>query len=310
MARQAKFKGTIGYTSQPVGGVMVYQQKKGEPTIDEMLEELDRSDIRAARKQELLARIGERIATLSGKKEEKSLSNNPKRYMVDPETGRIEVVEDGEYTYKDALTVSASIKGKAGDYQGAINLIRAARELAADSIKPAEERKKEFYVDDQGVIRHDPENGELTLSEARATSQSIQRNASGPPPSYYVDQEGNVHQASPGEPVVVKQKETQPSKNYLVDQSGNLREIQPGQPVVVKVERQTETPPSTPIQLRDRDGNPMTMDINSLISWKKFESEENRADEDHKNKQDVAGALIDFLGKIGKASERFATRHE
>lgn len=100
---------------------------------------------------------------------------SPKRYLVDPETGGITIEEDGEYTYKDALLISTSIKGKKGEYEGAISLIRAAKELGPESKSETGERPREFYVDERGIIVHDPENGEFTLSQARALAESKQR---------------------------------------------------------------------------------------------------------------------------------------
>lgn len=105
---------------------------------------------------------------------------SPKRYLVDLETGGVTIEEeDGEYTYKEAQLISASIKGKKGEYEGAITLIKAAKELGErppTTETAIGEKKTEWYVDDDtGIIVHDPENGEFTLSEARALSQSRQR---------------------------------------------------------------------------------------------------------------------------------------
>lgn len=306
MAREPKFRGSFGLSAQPIAGVTLYQDRKpSEPSIDEMLEELDRSDIRAARKEELLARIKERIANLSGeKKAEKPISDNPKRYLVNPETGRIDVVDDGEYSYKEALLISSSIRAKGGHFDDAINLINAAKTLSEGTKPPEGEKKREFYVDDDGIIHRDPENGDLTLSEARAISQS-RRPPADPPPSYYVDKDGKVQQVAPGQPVVVE-KSGQPGPSYFVNEKGELQEVKPGQPIVIRVESKSDQPPSTPIQLTDKAGNPIVMDIGSLISWRKFEGEERRADEEQKDKRDMAGAVKTFLTKIGEAAARAA----
>ena len=65
---------------------------------------------------------------------------------------------------------------------------------------------------------------------------------------------------------------------------------------------------TTPIQLTDKEGKPVVMDIGSFINLKKFEGEEKRAEEDHKTKQEMAGAFKDFLTKIGNAAARMASR--
>lgn len=74
-----------------------------------------------------------------------------------------------------------------------------------------------------------------------------------------------------------------------------------------------ETPPpgpptTTPIQLTDEKGNPMVMDIQSLISLKKFEGEERRADAEQKTKQETGAAMRDFMSKIGSAAAKMAGR--
>ena len=107
----SKKTGDVVYniTTKPVAGFSLYRDvEKKELSIDEMLLELEKSEIRDARREELLAKLRERVA--GTKKEEKPV--NPKRYLVDPETGRVDVdEEEGELTYKDALLVSAETKG-------------------------------------------------------------------------------------------------------------------------------------------------------------------------------------------------------
>lgn len=205
MAKEPKFKGTIAYSQKPVAGLTIYQEKK-EQSLSDMLDELVKDEVTTARKDEILAKIktrrlqalreaqdaesalreaksGETVSITKDKEAPKT-----KRYLVDPESGTISVdEEEGEYTYKDALLVSASIKGKTGHFDDAVSLINAAKALApeapskpnveaTEALKRIFETKKEFYVDDDtGFIIHDPENGEMTLSEARAVSRSMQR---------------------------------------------------------------------------------------------------------------------------------------
>jgi len=65
---------------------------------------------------------------------------------------------------------------------------------------------------------------------------------------------------------------------------------------------------ATPIQLVDANGNPMVMDINSFITFKKLEIDEKRADEEFKNKREMTGTVKDFLGKIAAAAGKVASR--
>ena len=303
MAREPKFGGTIFYSKEPIAGITLYQGSRPEQSLEEMFTELEKADLREARKLELLNRLKARA--LKAEKErldaQKALApsdegkiSSSKRYLVDPETGKIDVVdEDGEYTYKDALLVSASIKGRAGHYDDALKLIEAFKALVNVGSPKAEERKKEFYVEPEtGVIVKDPENGEYTLAEARTISQSMRKAANLPPANYYVDPDGNVHQLQPGQPVVVKQR-TEPSaqKIFLIDQKGNLQESEAGKPIVVRVEStpSSNIPPMYPFPamgadnkpILGSDGKPVYVDIEPMLKWLGFQSEQKRADERH-----------------------------
>ena len=167
-----KFTGTIAYSKHPVAGVHLYGDNKDAPTLEEMMDAAERSEIQSARKDALVRKLRESEAGARKQGEQA-----PKRYTVDPETGKIDVdEEEGEYTQKDAMMVSASIKGKSGQFDAAIDLITAAKALVSDNQSNVSEKPKEFYVDpESGVIIKDSENGEYTLSEARTISQSLQK---------------------------------------------------------------------------------------------------------------------------------------
>jgi len=297
MGREPKFLGTITYSRRPIAGVTLYSDRKPEPTIEEMLDELDKSDIQEARKEVLLRKLRER-GGLALKQGEAYAQPNPKRYLVDPETGRVSVdEEEGEYTYKDVLLVSASIKGKSGQYDDAISLINAAKTLAQDSRAKVTEKPKEYYVEpDTGIIVHDPDNGEYTLSEARAVSQSLQKvtkpGGDQPPPGFLIDEGGNLKQLQPGEPVVIKRVIQQPGKTYIVDAKGELQEQEPGKPLVIKVEAPgggAGMPSMVPFPVfgsdgqpvYDKDGKPVFANIDPMMKWMGFQSEQRRADERH-----------------------------
>jgi len=160
-----KFSATIAYSKHPVAGVPLYSDKKDESTLEEMLEKTEKDEVLSARKDAIITKL------------KKQSEPNPKRFTVDPETGRIEIdEEEGQFTQKEAMMISASIRGKSGEYDAAIALITAAKELVAGNQPAMAERPKEFLVDPEtGEITRDPENGEYTLSEARTISYSIQK---------------------------------------------------------------------------------------------------------------------------------------
>ncbi len=146
--------------------------------LQKQLSSLDNQSIMSAKRREVLEEIKLRTAEATQSRErilatplnapkteatpEATKDIRTKRYDVDPMTGIISVnEEDGEYTYKDAVLVSTSIRGPNHD---------SSRDLVKIDVRP-----KEFAVDEDGEISHDPENGELTLYQARALAESRRR---------------------------------------------------------------------------------------------------------------------------------------
>jgi len=326
MARKPDYKGNIGYTHQPIAGVTLYQDRKNDdPSFQEMLENLNKSDINEKLKEELLARLEDRITNLRGKKGETApAGRNLKRYLVDPETGKIDIdEEEGDYTYKDALLLSASVKGKGGHFEEAISLIKTVTELGGGK-KQTDERPKEFYVDPEtAVIIHDLENGECTLSEARAISQSMR----GPTEEkqktiQYLDGDGKLIEAPAGQPIIITKKEqAHPSKVFFINDQGELAEQEAGKPIVIKVQQGSpgsDMPATLPFPVfgndgqpvLDKDGKPMYANLEPMMKWMGFQSEQRRADESHKTKLEIATTFKDMLGKAGTALSHMAEGEE
>jgi len=293
--REPRFRGTITYTKRPVAGITLYQDtgRKDGASIEEMLDELEKSDILSARKELLLSKLRERgvIATKTDKKAEL----NPKRYLVDPDTGKITVdEEDGEYTYKDAALISVSIKGKGGHYDEAIDLLNAVKTFAKEGRAEVTEKPKEYYVEpDSGVIVHDPENGEHTLSEARAISQSMQKGTGPkdePPLGFIIDNDGNLTPLKPGEPVVIKKTLQQPARTFFLNENNELVEQEAGKPIVIKIQQPgSGGPQMMPFPAMSRDGSPVVdkegkpiyVDIEPQLRWLTFQNDQRRADGRH-----------------------------
>lgn len=328
MAREPKFGATIGWSPKPIVGVTLYREGDGkkELTIDEMLDELDKDEVRGARKEILLKKLRER-GVLAEKTGEASSQPNPKRYLVDPVSGAISIDElEGEYSFKDAMLVSSSIKGKGGNYDEAIRLITLVKELqkeGQDSSKVAE-KPKGYYVDpEQGIIVHDPENGELTLSEARTISQSVQKVLAGvaAPPGFYIDGEGTKHEIQPGQPIVIKKVEREPAKVLFFNpETQTLEEHDPGKPLVIKVQSSANTSPMLPFPaitrdgqpLMDNEGKPIYVDMEPQLKWLDFQGKQKRDEERHdmlmglgktvrENFSDIV-ASIGMAAKEGKGS--------
>ena len=328
MARKPEYKGTISYTNQPVAGITLYQDRgSGEPSFKELLENLGRADIEEKQKEELLAKLDERIDKIRGKKGEMTpAGRNLKRYLVDPETGKIDIdEEEGDYTYKDALLLSASVKGKGGHFEEAINLIKTVTALGEGKKTQTDERPKEFYVDPQtAVIIHDAENGEYTLSEARAISQSMQRGSTegNQKTIQFLNDEGKLIEAPAGQPIIITKKEqAHPSKVFFINDQGELTEQEAGKPIVIKVQQGSPgsgMPAMLPFPVfgndgqpvLDKDGKPMYANLEPMMKWMGFQSEQRRADESHKTKLEIATTFKDMLGKAGTALSHMAEGEE
>jgi len=325
MARKPEYKGTISYTNQPIAGVTLYQERKSaEPTLEELIEGLDRSDIQEKRKEELLAKLDERIDKIRGKKGEMTpAGRNLKRYLVDPETGKIDIdEEEGDYTYKDALLLSASVKGKGGHFEEAINLIKTVMDLG-EGKKQTDEKPKEFYVDPQtAVIIHDPENGEYTLSEARAISQSMRGSEDKQKVIQYLNDEGKLVEAPAGQPIIITKKEqAQPSKTFFLNEAGELTEQEAGKPIVIKIQQGASgsgMPAMLPFPVMgsdgqpvlDKDGKPVYANLEPMMKYMAFQSEQRRADESHKTKLEIATGFKELLGKASTALSHMAEEEE
>ncbi|GAI46201.1 unnamed protein product [marine sediment metagenome] len=89
-----------------------------------------------------------------------------------------------------------------------------------------------------------------------------------------------------------------------------MRDLGPTLRSILGISESPQPPPTTatPVQLQDKDGNPYVMDIQSLITVKKFEGDERRADAEQKSKQETGATLRDFLSKIGNAAAKVAGR--
>jgi len=288
------------------------EHKGEEETGEEMWGRFSKEDLARARMEEIMAKM--RIRKLQNQKEEQDLqaSLRPqgdkntqegkdlnKKYDVNLETGVITVTEpgEGEHTYRDALIVSSSIKGKRGEYEGAIDLIKAAQALGEGKKDEGGPRpKKEWDVEDDGEIIHDPENGELTLSEARAVSASRRKRVSDDTLSpdrlelrlrdlkdewdrSITEMEGRLRQQ------IIPRDEGSP---FTLDEKGNI-DIKPSAKVslsdflILQLIRDRQHPPT----VLDEHGNLLKVpDTSTWLEVQRFEREERR--KDRMNEQKIA----------------------
>jgi len=308
-----KYDHVYNISSRPVAGIPLYPDgAKNDQTLEELLVEQGKRELREAQKEEAVAKMEARTAKWRGTAQDGKPAQNPKRYLVDPETGLISVdEEEGELTSKDAMLVSASIKGKRGQYDDAIGLIKIVKGLGEDSKGEPVERLKEFYVDPEtGIIVHDPDNGEYTLSEARTVSQSLQKSKisdhGDPPPGYYVDEGGKLTKLNPGEPVVVTRVLPSDKPTSFLDQitglSTALASLEEVGPLIRSLLGIPEAGGNTggnssgsPVSIAGPDGKPIITNLGEVINWRKFLSSEERETERHNALMGLAKTVREVL---------------
>jgi len=131
-----------------------------------------------------------------------------------------------------------------------------------------------------------------------------------PGPSYLVQNDGTVKELPPGQPVVII-KEAPKALNtggtqYLIDsKTGEIKEVAAGQPVVI-IRESTPASQSTPIQMTDKDGKPMILDLSTFIKLEEHRDKTRREEESHETKMEIAKGFKDLLNKAGKALTHMA----
>jgi len=92
-----------------------------------------------------------------------------------------------------------------------------------------------------------------------------------------------------------------PSRQMLYDKrTGEVTEVAPGQPVIIMREN-TSVSQSTPIQVKDKDGNPMVLDLSTYIKLEEHKEKQRRDEDSHQVKMDIAKTFKEALNKAGKA---------
>ncbi len=229
---------------------------------------------------------------------EKKQTDEVRDYILDNEGMPVKVGPGlGYYTYKDAMELS-KLKLARGESKNqpekqvssveeVIKLYNAFKDMMGEK-----SAGKSYVVKqtEEGIVVDEVDPGKPLVIP--------QNGGSKPSPSYLVDQNGEVKEITPGQPVVITRNnpvQASPSVQYLVDQrTGTVQEVAAGQPIVVKM----EAPPSntgTPIQVKDKDGNPMILDINTYIRLEEHKEKQRRDEESHEIRLDIAKGFKDLL---------------
>lgn len=124
-------------------------------------------------------------------------------------------------------------------------------------------------------------------------------------PTYFVNSDGEVQEVQPGQPIIIKQAapaQANTGPQYLIDKStGQVTTVQPGQPIVIQAASPQQTFPYSPIQMKDKDGNPMVLDLSTFIRLEEHRDKQRREEESHEVKMEIGKTFKDMLGKASTA---------
>jgi len=129
--------------------------------------------------------------------------------------------------------------------------------------------------------------------------------------AYYVNPEGEVQEIQPGQPIIIKQPPpaipTNGGVQYLIDKTtGQVTQVQPGQPIVIQAASPQSQYPYTPIQMKDKDGNPMVLDLSTFIRLEEHRDKQRHDEESHETKQEIAKSFKDLISKASSAMGHMA----
>ena len=210
----------------------------------------------------------------------------------------------GDLDYKDALDLS-KIRTTRGKSDG--RPATTASSMAEDVAKIFASFKEVMgdRVAGKSFVVKPGDNG-YQVEELDPSKPLIipQPQAAKPGQSFYVGDDGVVKELVAGQPLVIVKEAPKPAAaggtHYLIDnKSGEVKEVGPGQPVIII--RENAQSQSTPIQVKDKDGNPMVLDLGTFIKLEEHRDKQRREEESHETKMEIAKSFKDMLNLTGKA---------
>jgi len=205
----------------------------------------------------------------------------------------------GEFTFRQALQVVAARRGSAAKAEGDGSLTGALNAFA-EALKSTSPSQPLTVQDVLNIINTMKENsGEASSAPG------------------YVDEDGEWHELKPGQPVILKRSAQSPStgKTLVIKQTPEgivAEEHQAGSPIIINANPPlantgtpaTAMPPMMPFPVIgsdgtpvvDQDGHPVYANIEPMLKWLGFQSEQRRADERHTALMGLAQTVRENLG--------------
>lgn len=221
----------------------------------------------------------------------------------------------GDLDYKDALELS-KIRATRGKSDGRPPTAGSMAEDVAKIFSAFKEVMGDRAVGKSYIVKPGPDGAGLVEEIEPGKPLLIpQPGGARPSPSYLVDNDGSVKELQPGQPVVIVKEAPKPivtsGTHYLIDQrTGEVKEVAPGQPVVIIRESAPALSQSTPIQVTDKDGRPMVLDLSTFIKLEEHKEKQRQNEESHQVKMDIAKTFKDMLHKAGTALSHMVEEEE
>lgn len=264
--------------------------------------------------QPIPTRIPAEIMEVDTKTGVKKESKGKRNYILDGEDKPVYVGEGyGDLDYEDALelskmrtsrggrvtTTAAQTPGSMADEM--VKLFGAFKELMGDK---AQGKSYMVRQGEGGLQVEEVEPGRpMVISQPQGDHQTKQ--------TFFVGPEGEVQEVQPGQPIIIKQPAppaaTGGGIQYLVDKAtGQVTQVQPGQPIVIQAQAPQQQYPYTPIEMKDKDGNPMVLDLSTFIRLEEHKDKQRREQESHETKQEIVKSFKDLIGKATSAMGHMA----
>lgn len=235
--------------------------------------------------------------------------DSSKSYTIDTDTLFPRYVgEDlGDYTYKDAMELAKiqSGRGKAAaagapmnQAEDALKLVRGIAELFAGG-----------GSDKKTVVVSRGPTGAMEVKELEDGGAYIvteEKKEEKPAATFFLDpKDGQVKAIPAGHPIVIEKpaQEAPKAVTYVFNhQTRQLEQIDPSKPMVIETKAPDTGYSTSPIRMPDGS----EMKLGDWLILDKYQREQKRLDDEHKQKQDVMGGFKDFVSKIGLAAARYA----
>lgn len=156
-------------------------------------------------------------------------------------------------------------------------------------------------------IMRQGEDGNMQIEEAEPGRPMIINYPQGnkPQPTMMITPEGDLQEVQPGQPIIIKQPappQQSTGVQYLVDnRTGQVTPVQPGQPIVIQAQPPQQQTPYAPIEMKDKDGNPMVLDLSTFTRLEEHRDKQRRDQESHETKMEIAKSFKDLISKASSA---------